>query len=219
MFGQVEWVIMPKQCFIWGVLLLICVRAAAAAPPSFISIAIDNRVTGLSGDGSVAVGSYLGVGGFYWIADTGTVRIGGNGVAGVSGDGTTVVGRANDTRGLENAAIWLGGTDWYTIGSFTPEAQPCDQLLSSAYGVNGDGSVIVGLGWDGCAHAHGFRWDAITGMTDLGSLVEGRASRANAISGDGQVIAGWSDQATGFRQGARWRDGVWEWAPRGTVPF
>src|SRR5260370_6579258 len=136
MFGQVEWVIMPKQCFIWGVLLLICVRAAAAAPPSFISIDIDNRVTGLSGDGSVAVGSYLGVGGFYWIADTGTVRIGGNGVAGVSGDGTTGFGRANDTRGLENAALSLGGTEWDTIFFFTPQTHPPDQPLIRADGAH-----------------------------------------------------------------------------------
>src|SRR5260370_11828410 len=113
--------------------------------------------------------------------------------------------------GRENAAVWQGGTDWQLLGSFTPDALPCDRLVSSAFGVKGDGWVIVGLGWDGCAHAHGFRSDAATGMTDLGSLVATRASRANAISDDGGVTVGWSDQATGFRQGARWVDGAWQW--------
>ena len=77
--------------------------------------------------------------------------------------------------------------------------------------MSGEGSAIVGLGWDGCSHAHGFCWDAMTGMVDLGSLVTTRGSRANAISSDGRLIVGWSDQATGFRQGARWVDGAWQW--------
>jgi len=87
----------------------------------------------------------------------------------------------------------------------------CRTLLSSGWGVNGDGSAIVGVGYDGCGHAHGFRWDAEAGMVDLGSMVSTRSSRANAISADGQVIVGWSDQATGFRQGARWVDGGRQW--------
>src|SRR5262249_24423627 len=97
------------------------------------------------------------------------------------------------------------------LGAFTPEAVPCDQLLSSAFGVNGDGAVVVGLGWNGCTLAHGFRWTAETGMADLGSIVSTRASRANAVSGDGQIIVGWSDQATGFGQGAGWVAGTWQW--------
>src|SRR5262249_31353215 len=137
--------------------------------------------------------------------------IGGNGVAGISADGMTIVGRANDAMGVENAAIWQGGTDWQVIGSFTPDALPCGQLLSAAYGVNGGGAVIVGLGWDGCSQANGFRWDTASGVTDLGSIVATRSSRANAISADGSVIVGWSDQATGFRQGARWVGGAWQW--------
>jgi len=139
------------------------------------------------------------------------VRIGGNGAAGISADGSTIVGRANDEMGKENAAYWLWDGSWTTLGSFAPDSAPCDQFLSSGWGVNGDGSVIVGLGYDGCGHAHGLRWDAEYGMADLGSIVSTRASRANAISADGQMIVGWSDQATGFRQGARWVDGAWRW--------
>jgi len=191
--------------------------AVAQDQPRFIPLDTDTYASGISADGSIVVGNYyspdnpLGGGGFYWTADTGTVPIGGTGVAGISADGTTIVGRANDAMGRENAAIWQGGTDWQLLGSFTPDEAPCDQLLSAAYAVNGDGSAIVGLGWNGCLQGHGFRWDAVTGMTDLGSLVATRGSRANAISDDGGVIVGWSDQATGFRQGARWVDDAWQW--------
>jgi uncharacterized membrane protein len=204
---------MFKPSLKWCVALSLYAGAATAQDqPKFIPLDTDTYASGISADGSIVVGNYYLQGGaFYWTADAGTVPIGSNGVAGISADGTTIVGRANDATGLENAAIWQGGTDWQVLGSFSPGAAPCGLLLSAAYAVNGDGSAIVGLGWDGCSHAHGFHRDAMTGMVDLGSLVETRASRANAISTDGSVIAGWSDQATGFRQGARWVDGAWQW--------
>jgi probable HAF family extracellular repeat protein len=212
---------MFKSYLKWCVVLSVYAGAAAAATkqPSFVPLGADTFASGISADGSTVVGSYYSPenpgrtdGGFYWTADTGTVPIGGVGATGISADGTTIVGRANDAMGLENAAIWRAGTDWQVLGSFTPDAAPCDpSFLSAAYGVNGDGSVIVGLGWDGCSHAHGFRWDAVAGMTDLWSLAPPRASRANAISSDGSTIVGWSDQKLGFRQGARWADGAWQW--------
>ena len=210
---------MFKSYLKWCVVLSVYAGAAAAATnqPSFFPLDMDAYPSGISGDGSIVVGTYYdsdhptGAGGFYWTADSGTVPIGGLGSTGISADGTTIVGNANDAMGLENAAVWQGGTDWQVIGSFTPDPLPCGQSLSAAYGVNGDGSVIVGLGEGGCGYAHGFRWDAATGMTDLGSIVATRASRANAISSDGSAIVGWSDQASGFRQGARWVNGAWQW--------
>ena len=217
---------MFKWCLKWCAVLSVYAGAAGAATnqPSFFPLDTDASPSGISGDGSIVVGTYYdanhptGGGGWYWTADSGTVPIGGNGAAGISADGTTIVGRANDAMGFENAAIWQGGTDWQVLGSFTPDALHCDLLLSAAYSVSDDGSVIVGLGWDGCSSAHGFRWDAATGMTDLGSIVATRASRANAISSDGSAIVGWSDQATGFRQGARWVDGAWQWLDSGYGP-
>jgi len=203
----------------WCLVLSLYAGAAAAAnnQPGFIVLDANALPWAISADGSIVIGNYYGGSGFYWRWDTGTVPIGGNGVSGISADGMTIVGRANDVMGVENAAIWQGGTAWQVIGSFTPDAMPCGQSLSSAYGVSGDGSVIVGLGWGlalpvcAPAAAHGFRWDAASGMTDLGSIEATRASRANAISADASTIVGWSDQATGFRQGARWVDGAWQW--------
>ena len=55
--------------------------------------------------------------------------------------------------------------------------------------------------------SHAFRWDATTGVVDLGSSVAGGPSRANRISADGKVIVGWQGLPNGFWQGARWSDG------------
>jgi len=206
--------------FISIFIALFTASEASAGQAVFTPLAENTYATGISGDGSIVVGSYYpnGSGGFYWTAPTGVVPIGGLSVAGISADGLTIVGVINDdsTPPLQNAGYWRDGTRTL-LGSFGG-SQPCDRLLSAGYGVSGDGSVIVGLGWDGCGTAHGFRRDPYC-MLDLGSLAPPRGSRANAISADGQTIVGWSDQATGFRQGARWVDGAWQWfeGPDGPV--
>jgi probable HAF family extracellular repeat protein len=149
-------------------------------------------------------------GGQYWMPTGGAVDIGGTATDAISRDGKTIVGRAFDSNGFENAAIWQGGRAWRPLGSFTPNAQPCDRLLSGAFGASDDAKVIVGLGWNGCSIAHAFRWEESTGMVDLGSTVAGRSSRADNVSGDGRVVVGWQEHPTGFRMGAKWVDGVQE---------
>lgn len=156
---------------------------------------------------AVVVGSYTEQRGFYWMPTTRDIDIGGVSAIAVSRDGRTIVGTAADAAGREQAAIWLRSAEWRLLGSIVPNAAPCDLNLSSGFGVNDDGTVVVGLAWNGCAMARAFRWEASTGMVDLGSTVAGRSSRANSVSGDGKVVIGWQDQATGFRQGARWVDG------------
>jgi len=139
-------------------------------------------------------------------------------VTALSDDGSTVVGNIYVTDGplaphLE-AAIWLGGNEWRPLG-YLPGSGPCGDNLTSAFDVSGDGSKVVGLAWlapDCSDTAHGFQWTEETGMVDLGSIVDGRASRGNAISADGNVIAGWSDASFGGRLGAQIRNGgAWEW--------
>lgn len=139
-------------------------------------------------------------------------------VTALSDDGSTVVGNIYVEDGplpphLE-AAIWLGGSEWRSLG-YLPGTGPCGLNLTSAFDVSGDGSKVVGLTWlepDCGSTAHGFQWTEETGMVDLGAIVDGRASRANAISADGTVIGGWSDSDFGNRLGAQIRDGgAWEW--------
>jgi probable HAF family extracellular repeat protein len=135
--------------------------------------------------------------------------IGGTQGVAVSLDGKTIIGRALDSKGKENEAIWKGGTEWRLLGSIAPDAQPCDQLLSGAFGANDDGTVVVGLAWNGCKVARAFRWEESTGMVALPNVVtQGESTRANGVSGDGQVVVGWEEQPNGYRQGAKWVKGT-----------
>jgi probable HAF family extracellular repeat protein len=154
------------------------------------------------------VGALRSGGGFYWQPTTGAVYVGGNGAEATSRNGDTIVGDAFDARNVKQAAIWQRAAEWRLLGSILPNAVPCDDLLSSAYDTSDDGAVIVGLAWNGCSFARAFRWEASTGMVDLGSTVPGQASRANGVSGDGRVVVGWQD--TPLRWGARWVDGKQE---------
>lgn len=180
---------------------------ASEDEPVLIELEREALAYDLGASGFTVIGSTFDGEAFYWMPSSGVVRIGGTQGIAVSRDGRTVVGRALDANGKENAAIWLGGTDWRLLGSFHPNALPCDYLLSGSFGASDDARVIVGLGWDGCRIAHAFRWEESTGMVDLGSTVPGRSSRANNISGDGRVVIGWQEDPFGFRQGAMWVDG------------
>ena len=172
----------------------------------FIQLPTGYNANAVSSSG-VVVGSIRPVGAFHWIATSGAVFAGGLGASGVSRDGRTIVGTALDASRNQQAGIWQRGTEWRLLGSVVPNARPCDNLISSGYGTNGDGTVLVGLAWDSCGFARAFRWEESTGMVDLGSTVANRSSRANGVSGDGRVVVGWQEHATGFRQGARWVDG------------
>ena len=186
--------------------------AAAAADKPLLVVLPDNTVPqALGADGFTVAGNLFSPPiGFYWMPTVGVVPMGGIGVVSISADGRSFSGTALDARGIQNAALWQGGTQWRLLGSFRADALTCDALLSSAYGASSDGKVVVGLAWDGCSIARAFRWEETTGMKDLGSSVAGRSSRANAVSGDGRVVIGWQESPTGFRQGVRWVDLVQE---------
>jgi probable HAF family extracellular repeat protein len=189
--------------------LLGCAGTAVAEDdkPLLIELEPEALAYDLGANGFTVIGSTFGGEALYWMPTSGVVRIGGTQGIAISRDGRTIIGDALDANGKENAAIWLGGTEWRLLGSFHPNALPCDFLLSGAYGASDDGRVIVGLGWDGCRIARAFRWEESTGMVDLGSTVENRSSRANNVSGDGRVVIGWQEDQFGFRQGAMWVDG------------
>jgi probable HAF family extracellular repeat protein len=76
-------------------------------------------------------------------------------------------------------------------------------LQSQAWGVSGDGKVVVGqlsrLGTD----TRAFRWTATQGMLELGTL-GGANSEAYAASGDGSAIVGRATNTSGNYRPFRW---------------
>jgi probable HAF family extracellular repeat protein len=190
-----------------ALMLALTVTVHTADKTLLIELPVRALPTAVGARGSVVVGGYREPSGFYWMPTTRDIFIGGLGATAVSRDGQVIVGTAADSQGREQAAIWQRATEWRLLGSIAPNAQPCDNLLSSTFDTNDNGKVIVGLAWNGCSIARAFRWEESTGMVDLGSTVPGRSSRANGVSGDGTVVIGWQDSSIGLRQGARWVNG------------
>ena len=114
---------------------------------------IDAYISDMSADGSVVVGILLGTAtvpnptgnqAFRWTAAGGVQNIGGHmDTVSISRDGRTIVGAALDAQGIKNAAVWQGGKNWKLLGG-VPGGAPQELVLSVAYGVSGDGSVVVG---------------------------------------------------------------------------
>jgi len=166
-----------------------------------------------SADGRVVVGTNT-VEYWAWTPDGGLVSIGGaapgNGIggqAGVSDDGRFACGTSiNPVSALAEASRFDFQTQsWTPLGGIGSSS---GGEASSGWGISGDGTTVVGLGWISAGSAHAIRWQAATGMVSLGSTVTGRSTRANGCNTDGSVVVGWQDGSTGFRQGAIWRNGV-----------
>lgn len=181
---------------------------AAAQTPTFTVLG------GTAWDVSTACGIVV-VGGtgsnvFRWTPADGLVPIGGPGwnSAGqvdISRDGSTITSTTTGGDGINRASVWAGGTTWTQLPGLGGLSGTSE---SSSYANNGDGSMVVGLGWVPGGTAHAFTWTQATGTVDLGSTVANRSSRANDVSADGMVVVGWQDLANGTRQGARWVNGV-----------
>ena len=168
----------------------------------------------LSADGSAASGDLNFTGYFRWTPGGGVVGIGGvaagNGVGGqahISLDGQTIAGtNLNGTSGLHEIAVYdVGSGTWSFKGGLGASS---GSETSSGWDISGDGQTVVGLGWISAGGAHAVTWNSSTGVVDLGSTVPNRSTRANATDDDGSVVFGWQDSASGFRQGARWINGV-----------
>jgi len=206
-------------------LLLSLTCDQARAQVSFKEFAEGCLITSMSADGSVAVGNYnAGADAFRWTAAGGVELIGVKGIfngISISRDGSTIVGTVPDSTRNNHAAIWQGGRNWRTLTPF-PEAVPSGgaHTVSFANAVSADGSVIVGGAYVSTTKVVAFRWEAATGMVNLGTFDEGpdSDSTAYAVSADGRNIIGW-DSKPGFspagpggasmngRRGAIWWDG------------
>tara|TARA_R110002072_G_scaffold292634_1_gene461543 strand:+ start:10355 stop:12019 length:1665 start_codon:yes stop_codon:yes gene_type:complete len=167
----------------------------------------------VSNNGEEVVGT-IGNTHFIWTEADGLTTIGGitngfpmSGRATISSDGSKVTATiTNPVNNFNEMAYYDVATEeWTLLGGI---GGPIDSSISSAWSISRDGTTAVGLGWAVGANAHGIKWTEAEGMIDLGSTVANRSSRANDTNNDGSVIVGWQDNTSGFRQAARWIDGV-----------
>jgi len=162
----------------------------------------------VSNNGVVTVSSTTG--NYMWTEENGLVTINtisngylNAGNAKVSNDGTKIAATVtNPDTNLNEVGLYDVATGtWTYLGGIGGES---DGGIASAWGISGDASTIVGLGWVNAGTAHAIKGTASGGMVDMGSTVSDRSSRANDVSFDGSVIVGWQDGESGFRQGAVW---------------
>ena len=162
----------------------------------------------LSKDGKVMAAN---IGGeiFRWTVADGFVDLGlgdtFNSSIGISADGNTIVTGRTGVDGNSNPAMWQQAAGWVDLGH---PAEGCvlDGSWGDAWGVSGDGSVVVGLAWY-CPGAEGFQWTKQGGIVGLGHPA-GASSRATTISADGSTIVGfYEDPVQGFRRPVRWISG------------
>ncbi len=167
----------------------------------------------VSNNGESVVGSIGGTN-LIWTEADGLTAIGAitngfpmAGRASISSDGSKVTATITnpDTNLNEMGYYDVATEEWTLLGGI---GGPLDGSISSAWSISKDGTTAVGLGWATGANAHGIKWTEADGMIDLGSTVANRSSRANDTNNDGSVIVGWQDNTSGFRQAARWIDGV-----------
>lgn len=177
-----------QRIFTASALLLLSTAASAQV---FIPLGSGTRATGISPDGKWVTGTWS-TGTFAWNQQAGMNTVvplaNNNGEPKITNGSTYGIGSySNPANNLVTGARWdnLGNVQ------FLPGlAGQSGNSLSTAYGMNDDGTVIAGLGWINAGTAHAFRWTAAGGTVDLGSSLFA-SSRANGVSGNGTVIVGW----------------------------
>ncbi len=181
---------------------------------------------GSSADGSLIVGSVdygsfspLGAQAFVYSAELGPVMLGDfpsnpTGVPksfgrAISSDGSTIVGNGLSVNGNEAFVMNLATHQFVGLGALSST-----NFSSWAYGVSGNGSVVVGSSYSGATELQAFRWTPSGGIQGLGFLPSPAAltryGQAEAVSADGQVIVGQcrSNNSQNGLEAFRWSKGT-----------
>ncbi len=173
----------------------------------------NSEANGVSGDGSIVVGSafpgnapFLDSRAFRWTPAGGMQSLGflPNGFSSeataISRDGSTIVG-TDQTSNATLSFVWRQGTGMVQLPNLAPSTS------STAFGVNFDGSIIVGHG--GLAGAIMWR-DGVP--IDLGHPA-GRGAIGRGVSDDGGVVVGIVFGGPGGDLGGVWTPALgWELA-------
>lgn len=189
--------------------------AAGANAQQFWNLGDGLLSTSISNNG-IVVGDNSARGDYFMWSDSAGVlsiggRVAGDGIGGqatISHDGLVVAGTVlnSGTGFYEMGRYDISAGAWSNLGGIGASS---DAETSSGWGISGDGSSIVGLGWVNPGTAHAVQWRAGTGMIDLGTTSAGNSTRANNTNFDGSVVVGWQDNDNG-RQGAVWVNGTQE---------
>jgi probable HAF family extracellular repeat protein len=155
--------------------------------------------SGISADGTIIVGggSFRA---FRWTESGGMTELSfqpGTGAfaATVSADGAVAAGNVRSAGGAyQQASRWVPALE--LLGDL-----PGDDFISAAYGISGDGSVVVGVGTTDQSLYEAFRWEGGV-MTGLGHLT-GDNSAAFDVSADGSVVVGRTSTFNGY-EAFRW---------------
>jgi hypothetical protein len=109
---------------------------------------VNGWIYGMSADGRVAVGKFVGASpGSGAGLPPAIEEIDGdvNAAAAISGNGKTIVCSELHANGLRQGGNLAVREDLSTAGRFAGAAAGTDKVLSRGYGVSGDGSVVVGF--------------------------------------------------------------------------
>lgn len=186
----------------------------AYSTPMFVPLgdlpggAFQSSAAAVSADGSTVVGISVSAPNtsspFRWTSSEGMVAIDPLGFQGlatdVSADGSVVVG-GTQSLSPEQAYRWTSETGIEGLGVL-PERSD----FSTAFGVSGDGSTVVGVSTGGLplSDDEAFRWTSDGSMVSLGFLPGGDMSQAYAISADGSIIVGTGRNGSSYNEAFRW---------------
>jgi len=198
--------------------LMICLAilftVATMARAEFYTFGTEGGAYDMTDDGSLVVGLYNGEIAL-WTVDGGLVPLAmgdfnGTPFVSISGDGTTVAASLENPKTLMyEAAKWTEAGGWELLGGL-PGGGSSGNSMSTSWGINGDGSTMVGLGWQDAGTAVAMQWTA-AGGAGLIQTANDESSRASGVSADGSTIVGWYGAWEGDvfhdRRPTRWVDG------------
>jgi hypothetical protein len=183
--------------------------------PTLYQLGYGTGVSGLSGDGRIAVGN-LGAGGsvFRWTAATGLVPMNfpsTGETTSISNNGVYISSNQIDV----NSDTSLGTYRWDAKSGWVKAAAigACGTDTTVNFGVDNRGSVY-GLSYQSCTDYRAWKWDPRHGSVLLASpetAADGTPvnTRINQISADGETLVGWmEDPLQGTWYGVVWNAGV-----------
>jgi len=191
-----------------------------AGAPVIYNLGYGTFISDVSGDGSVAVGSYGRTGPlFRWTAKNGIAQMPNV----LSSDANLFISRNGQymaTNLLSQNNVDLGAFRWDAKNGWLPSASigSCDDVKTYTWGVTNDGSVY-GMAYKDCNSYQGFRWNPSAGLALLPAATKKddgtpSNSRPNRVSADGSTIVGWEETMTRVTLQDDWGGGTSEWVDR-----